>query len=297
MQVLLSAILPIALVALTGVIVGRTLRPDSQSLARLTLYVLFPALVLTSISSSSLDAQSALGIAVGVWINAALLYGLAIAAGHVLRYDPNERKSLIATTLFSNTGNMGLPFVEFALGGDALEVAIVYMISASVMVASFGPIALKGEGIRAGVRFTLKLPTLWATLCGLLLQTLAWPLPQVLDRSFSLVGAAAIPIALLTLGIQLSQTPFAFGWSELFAAGLRLVVAPAIAFATATLLGLDGLELQVFVIQAAMPVAVSSVIWVSELGGDTAYVARTIVLSTLLSLVTLPLVLGVIQSL
>jgi len=45
------------------------------------------------------------------------------------------------------------------------------------------------------------------------------------------------------------------------------------------------------VLQAAMPVAVNSLIWVTELGGDTVRVARTIVISTLLSLGTLPIVL------
>nr|MBX2863851.1 AEC family transporter [Leptolyngbyaceae cyanobacterium MAG.088] len=48
---------------------------------------------------------------------------------------------------------------------------------------------------------------------------------------------------------------------------------------------------QVVILQSAMPVAVNSLIWVTELGGDTVRVARTIVMSTLLSLGTLPIVL------
>lgn len=295
MSVLISAILPITLVALTGVVAGRTLQSDSRTLAKLTLYVLFPTLVFHSISNSTLAVESALGVIAAMLIHWALLYGVAIATGRLLKYSPNERKSLIATTLFSNTGNMGLPFVEFALGAAALERAIVYMITSAMLIASFGPILLKGEGIRTGLKFTLRLPMLWATLGGLALQGLALQLPQAIDRSISMMAAAAIPIALLTLGIQLSQTPFVFGGAELFAASLRLFVSPAIAYAIGTALGLHGLDLQVLVIQAAMPVAVSSIIWVSELGGDTARVARTIVLSTMMSLVTLPLILGLLR--
>ncbi len=295
MSVLISAILPITLVALTGVLVGQTLIPDSRPLAKLTLYILFPALVFHSLSHSTLAVQSAIGIIMAMLLHWMLLYGVAIAAGRLLNYSPNERKSLIAIILFSNTGNMGLPFTEFALGIAALERAIIYMITSATLIASFGPMVLKGEGLRAGIRFTLRLPMIWATLGGLALQGFALQLPQALDRSVSLLAAAAIPVALLTLGIQLSQTPFAFGFHEFFAASLRLFVSPAIAYAIGNTLGLKGLDLQVLVIQAAMPVAVSSVIWVSELGGDTARVARTVVLSTLMSLVTLPLVLEMLR--
>ncbi|HZG41032.1 MAG TPA: AEC family transporter, partial [Nodosilinea sp.] len=72
---------------------------------------------------------------------------------------------------------------------------------------------------------------------------------------------------------------------------LRLVVAPLLAYGIGTALGLQGLDRQVLVLQAAMPVAVNSLIWVTELGGDQVRVARTIVLSTFLSVFTLPVVL------
>ncbi|MDA0268377.1 MAG: AEC family transporter, partial [Cyanobacteria bacterium] len=95
-------------------------------------------------------------------------------------------------------------------------------------------------------------------------------------------------LALLTLGIQLSRTKLVFGAHELLGAGLRLVIAPLTAYGMGRLLGLEGLDLQVLVLQAAMPVAVNALIWVTELGGDPVRVARTIVLSTLLSFLTLP---------
>ena len=72
------------------------------------------------------------------------------------------------------------------------------------------------------------------------------------------------------------------------AAGLRLLVAPAIAIGIGQLIGLQGQDLQVLVLQGAMPTAVNTFIWVTEFGGDADLVARAIVLSTLLSSITLP---------
>ena len=77
---------------------------------------------------------------------------------------------------------------------------------------------------------------------------------------------------------------------------MRLLVAPLIAYLVGRTLGLEALDLQVLVVQSAMPTAVNTFILVTEFGGDAAWVARTIVISTLMSFVTLPLVLWVSTS-
>jgi predicted permease len=288
MTILISAVLPIALVALVGVWVGRTFELDLKTLARLNIYALLPALVLTSLVETTLALGNAIAIILAFLCTTALLYLLAIGLGRSLNFSSDAQKSLIATTLFANVGNMGLPFILFSLGEAGLERAVVYLVASSLMIASVFPIVLKGAGIRAGLRFTLRLPVLWAVPTGLALQSWGEDLPEAIERGVTLLAGGAIPIALLTLGIQLSHTQFVFGRYEWFGAGIRLLVSPMIAFGMGQLLGLKALELQVLVLQSAMPVAVNSLIWVTELGGDTVRVARTIVLSTLLSFITLP---------
>ena len=295
MEILRAAILPIALVALAGVVVGRCFELEIKTLSRLNLYLLFPALVLTGLQDSSLGVSSAFGLVAGVGLTSVLLYGVAIATARFCGWTADEQKSLVATTLFSNTGNMGLPFVLFALGEAGLERAIVYMVASALMVAMVGPVALRGEGLAQGMRFSLRLPIVWATVAGVGLQLLVLQLPVALERSLVMMGEAAIPLALVTLGIQLARTRFTLGRAVLGAAGLRLGVSPLVAFGVGCLLRLSGLELQVLVVQAAMPVAVSSVIWVAELGGDAERVARAIVLSTVLSFGSLPVVLWLVQ--
>ncbi|MEM6450396.1 MAG: AEC family transporter [Cyanobacteria bacterium P01_D01_bin.105] len=300
MSVLISAVLPIALVALVGVWVGRTFDLDLKSLARLNIYALLPALVLTGIYDSTLALGSAAGIVIGFVLNCAVLYGLAFTLGKAFKLSSERRKSLVATTLLANSGNIGLPFMLFALGEGGLERGIVYLIASAIFIASVGPVILKGQGMGVGVRVTLRMPVFWATLIGVTLQGLAWQgsnwqLPTEVDRALDLLSGAAIPVALLTLGIQLSQTRLSFGRYEFSAAVLRLLVSPLTAYLIGRSLGLQGLDLSVLVMQSAMPVAVNTLIWVTEFGGDTVRVAKTIVLSTLMSLVTLPLILSLVS--
>jgi len=294
MGVLISAVLPIALVALIGVWVGRTFSIDIKTLTRLNIYALLPALVLTGVYDSTLALGSTLKIVAGFLLNCVALYAIANLCARPLKLSTEVRKSLVATTLLANSGNIGLPFILFSLGEAGLARAIVYLVSSAIFIASVGPIFLKGEGIKAGLKVTVGLPVFWATCGGIALQSLAWQVPEAIDRALALLSSAAIPIALLTLGVQLSRTALSFGIYELFAAALRLLVSPLTAYAIGRLLRLEGLDLAVLVMQSAMPVAVNTLIWVSEFGGDGDRVAKTIVLSTLLSFVSLPTVLWLI---
>ena len=193
--------------------------------------------------------------------------------------------------MFPNNGNMGLPVVTFALGAAGLERAIIYMLGSSFLMFCFGPAIIRGKGFIQGLKLIVKLPLIWAILLGLSLRLLSIELPWELDTAIQKLGAAAIPIALIVLGIQLSETIFKPKFQDFLVAIARLVVAPAIAYLMGNLLQLETLNLQVLVLQSAMPTAVNSLIIVSEFGGDRELVARAIVTSTPISFITLPIAL------
>lgn len=293
MSALLPAIVPVALIILVGFIAGKTLQLERQTLSQLTLYVLVPALIASSLYQTTLSTESAAGLVAGFIILCVLLYLLVWGLGRILKFPPEIQKSLIATTLFANVGNMGLPVNNFAYGEAGLERAVIYLIASAIVISSVGPALFKGGGIIEGVRFTLRLPLLWAMLGGLCLRLLSVELPLRLDEGIQRLGEASIPVALVILGLQLADTRFGIGIYEVFASALRLLIAPLIAYGVGQALQLEALDLQVLVLQSAMPAAVNAVVLVTEFGGDAARVARTVVISTLMSFVTLPLVLWV----
>ena len=291
MTVLISAVLPIALVVLVGFGLGNCFKLDLQTLAKVNIYGMLPALVISSLASLSLDFRSIVAMVLAYFLNTACLYAIAVLIGKGCSLNENRKKSLIATTVFANVGNMGLPFILFSLGEPGLERAIIFLVLTSFAIATVFPIVLKGEGLKAGLKFTLKLPVLWAMVIGLLLQNITWTLPLALDRAITLLSEGVIPLALVILGIQLANTSVGISRYEWLGTGLRLIVAPLMACGFGKLCGLGGLDFQVFVLQAGMPSAVNSLIWVTELGGDRIQVSRTIVFSTLMSLLSLPLLL------
>lgn len=295
MIAIISAVIPVGLIVLVGYLAGKKLQIDLSSLSRLSLYVLFPALVADSLYRTTLSAENAAGIFLGFTLTYFLLCLFAWVLGQRFSLSLPVQKSLIATTAFPNNGNMGLPVTFFALGEAGLERAVVYMIASSIIIFTTAPAFLRGGGFASAVGFTLRLPLLWSVFLGLSLHWLDLELPFKLDESLHILAQAAIPIALLILGMHIASSPLELKPYEAGASFMRLIGGAIAAYLVGTVLGLTGLDLQVLILQSAMPAAISSFLMVNEFGGDAARTARVVVLSTLLAFLTLPVVMLVIQ--
>ena len=289
MQALLNTVLPVALVVFSGYLMGKRIPMDLTTLSRLTLYLLVPALIFDAMYRVEYSREGLVGLALGFTLTYLLLFLAITGMARLLGLSPEAAKSLLVCSLFPNSGNMGLSLVYFALGEEGLRRAVVYFILSSVVMFGLGPAFIRGGGLKEGLLFTLRLPLFYALLLGLLLKTLGVSLPFRLDEGLRLMGQAAIPVLLLTLGMQMSQTRFQVGAFEGVASSLRLLVAPLLAYGVGFILGLPRLEHQVLVLQSATPVAVNAFLLTREFGGEALRVARSVVVSTFLAFLTIPL--------
>lgn len=296
MTAFLPAILPVSLIVIIGIIAGRTLSLDTKTLSQLAIYILSPALIAGSLYRTTLSLESSLGIVSGYILTIISVYLIAAASTWIVKLPPQVGKSLIASSIFPNTGNLGLPLIAFSLGEAGLERAIICMIISSIIIFTIGPALLQGGAIATGFRLVLKLPLIWAMLAGIILRLLQIDLPFRLDDGIRMLGSAAIPLGLVLLGMQLSSTRFELSLYEACAAFMRLLGAPLCAYLIGQNLGLTGLDLQVLILQCAMPTAVNTVVLVTQFGGDAPRTARCVVVSTMLSFITLPLILSFLFS-
>jgi predicted permease len=297
MTSLLPAVLPVALIISIGFVIGRTLPLQRSTLSQLALYALTPALVIDSLYRTEMTLDSSSRLLIGFALTSIVIYVLVGLIAKLFDLPLALTRGITAVVMFPNNGNMGLPVATFALGAAGLDRAIVYMIGSSFLMFCFGPAMIQGKGILQGLKLTLQLPLIWAILFGLSLRWSSIKIPWQLDKGIQQLGAAAIPIALILLGIQLSTTRFKPQIREIVTAIARLLIAPTIAYFIGKLLQLELLNLQILVLQSAMPTAVNSFVIVSEFGGDKDLVARAIVTSTLMSFITLPIVLSFLLAL
>ncbi|MBC6424504.1 MAG: AEC family transporter [Hormoscilla sp. SP5CHS1] len=185
MAAVLPALVPVGFIIIIGFIAAHTLTLEKQSLSQLAIYILSPALIASSLYRTTLSAESTVLLIAGFAITSWLVYLATQGLGKLCKLSPPVQKSLIASTLFPNTGNFGLPFITFALGEAGLERAIVCLIAAAIILFSADPASIEGGGFLAGVRLTLKLPLIWAMLAGLILRLFAIELPWQLSTACS----------------------------------------------------------------------------------------------------------------
>ncbi|MDP6178204.1 MAG: AEC family transporter, partial [Acidimicrobiales bacterium] len=201
------------------------------------------------------------------------------------------------TSSYGNVGNAGLAIVAFSLGDQALPVAGVLMLTINLtgLVLSVGLAEARSRSPLPALGKALATPMAIAGAISLLVNLSGVDLPVVVDRSIGLLADALIPVMLLTLGMQLAKSGRPT-WSNDLGVVLvaKLALAPLVAGLAASALSLGGDFLDAVVIQSAMPPAVFAAVIAIESDLAPDRVTAAVVLTTLLSALTLPVVLLVL---
>jgi predicted permease len=136
---------------------------------------------------------------------------------------------------------------------------------------------------------------LYAAIIGLALNRLGGEVPLPVFRAVDLMANAAVPGMLALLGIQLRSAPLFQGKAVIWrSSAIRLVAAPLLAVVLCAWLAVGGVERNVIILQASMPTAVIGAVLATEFDAAPQLVAAVIFLTTLLSMGTLSIVLGMI---
>lgn len=296
-QTALNAVIPTFLLIFTGALADKYFpKLDLGTLTKLSIYFLIPALILNALAKTSLSFSDA-GLLSLAYIVYLLILG-AIAYFASKGFSRTVAGAIIVSTVFGNTGNMGLPINKFAYGEAGLERAVVLLVISLIIMFVVGPTVLSGKTDSIKKRFidAIKLPPIWASLAGILINVLNLPIPQSIDRSITLLGAGAIPILLISLGIQMKRSwTWKIDGSALSTTGLRLLVGPIVAYFVAKALGLATLDLKILVLSATMPAAVTMFIVALEVKGAYETVAKSVVATTIASILAISAIIYVMD--
>ena len=259
-----------------------------QFVTRLTMNLSVPALIFTALVNTEID-PAALKITA---LAAALAYiGVGLASAIALRLGSLSQRTFLPPMAFGNTGNLGLPLAFFAFGQVGFDYAVVVFAVMAFLSFTLGVWLVSGHGSPLSA---LKQPIVWATVLGSVFLAKGWTLPVWSMNTLELLGQIAIPLMLITLGVAITRLKpaslgRAFGLST-----LKLVICVAVPAAVGLWLGLPEIAFAALVVQVATPVAVTSYMLAEKYGADAAEVAGLVVVSTLLSVLAIPLILGVV---
>lgn len=295
--ILVNIISPIVLVAAVGFILAKKLGIDARSLSRTMLYFFTPALVFASTYRADLNAEY-LSIGVFAILITLLMLIVAWAIAKGMRYDRLTSSGFMLGVLFVNAGNYGLPLILFAFGEEGLSRAAFYFTMSAIFTQTLGIfVAARGRAsAREALLNVFKLPLVYAVVLGLVLNLAHITVPEFLMKSVDLAKDGAIPVMLVILGIELARVTIENDRSVIvLATCTKLVLVPVFAFPLAAMMGLTGVTRAVCIIEASMPTAVMASIVAVEFDARPKLVTSIIFATTLASIVTLTILLGVLK--
>ena len=257
-----------------------------EFVTRLSMTLGVPCLIFTALMKTKIDPAALTSVLLASVVAYGVLTAIFWALVTVLKLD---RRTYLAPLIFGNTGNLGLPLALFAFGETGLGYAVVIFAVMVVWSFTFGIWLVSGGGSLLRV---IKEPAMAATLLGALFLWQGWQTPLWLTNSLNLIGQMAIPLMLITLGVAIARLGVGqFGRAFWLSLG-RAVVCLGVAMATGWAFGLHAVPLAVLILQVTTPVAVTSYLLAEKYGADADAVAGLVIVSTVMSIITLPLTLG-----
>ncbi len=247
-----------------------------------------PALVFHSLATAKIEPSLLVQLA-GATSLAVIVFALiGFAVARLMNWPVH---TFVAPVIFSNSGNMGLPLCLFAFGEDAMGLAVACFSIFTLWMFSLGLWLWSAKG---GLSEMVKSPIGWATVAGFLCAALRVTPPEFITNTTRLLGGLTIPLMLITLGVSLASMRPGNLPRALTISAIRLGVGPAVGFFVAWLFHLTGDARGVLVIECAMPVAVFNYLLALRYDRDADEVAGLIMVSTLMSLLTLPILLAML---
>jgi len=264
---------------------------------RLNYFVLFPALLFSSLATAPLDNPALPRLALAVLLGLGLAWLALLLARRVRGWPAGRFGAFTQGTLRFNT-YLGLAAVGSLHGAPGLGLAallLALLVPAVNLLSVWALTAERGVSARGLLLPILRNPLILACLGGALVNLSGLGLPAGTDRLLGLLAAASLPLGLLCVGAALKPAQLR---DELAALGsnsaVRLLLMPLLAWLVAVLLQLPALESSVLVLFFALPTAPTAYVLTRQLGGDSQLMAGIITLQTLLAAASLPLLLGLI---
>ena len=268
----------------------------ARLLADIALMVATPCVIVRSFNNISANRLPDLLVAVAVCL---LIHGVFIALAHLIFRGKDARARVLRlTAVLSNAGFMALPLQEAVLGADGVFYGSAYVAVFNLVLWTYGLVTMDKSGGGISVKKLLSNPGLIGLVGGIIVMLLPVPLPDVIGGPINHLANLNTPLPMLFIGYYLSTIDFGKVLKRpvYFAScGVRLIVAPLVAGAILYACGVRGALFVSMMIAATAPVATATTMFAARYDGDNETAVNTVALSTLLSLITMPLLVAAAQ--
>ena len=263
----------------------------AKEMTSILFWVVTPCLIITALQNVSQTVT--LENLMNSGILSVICIGISIGFSYLLfRKDSPERQGILRFAVsYSNCGFMGLPLVSVLLGNQGVAYASMFIAVFNLFVWTHG-ITCMHHGAPFSYKKALLNPGIIGLIIGFILFLFSVRLPEVMLSPMQYFSDLNTPLAMLVIGVYISEVPLKDLFSEwiLYRLSLvRLLVIPLICFLALLPLHVDRSIFMTLLTLSSAPSAANSVMFAAQFGIDTRLGSKAVALTTILSVLTMPL--------
>lgn len=290
LQQVVGILFPVFALITVGYCVGRWLKPDFSPINRINMDAFTPALVFSSLVIMPLDIEQIPLLSAS--LVAVLLPGIVMLIW--CRLSGLNFKAWAPPHMFRNSGNLAIPLFGYTFGDSAMAPAVLLFVVSACIHISIGLAVLSNGN---PLKQIIKMPIFLAAMLALTINLLGVGVWVPLYDATALLGQAAVPVMLLSLGAQMCNMRLS-GLKVGLLCTLQSLITGGIAFATIYyLISLPKMEMQMMVLFTMLPPAVMNYLFAERFNIEPVKVASMVLFGNFFSIITLPLLLSFALSL
>lgn len=277
----------------------------ARSCTDLLFYVITPAKIIQSFITLDYNPETAKGLFIAIGCGL-LLHGVAALISMAVFNKSGADKGCIFkfACAYGNCGYMALPLANAVLGEEGVFYCSAVIISFQVFGFTHGIYTMnwgkQGDKSRVDIKRIILNPGIISVFIGLPLFLLSVKLPEVIKTPVDYIASLNTPLAMLIFGTYIANTKFSSifrEWRILGVSFIKLLLLPMLMLGIFKVFGISGTLLTALVMSASAPPANNTVMFAAKYDRDTGLASQTVTAASLLSVVTMPLMIGLASSL
>lgn len=285
-------------VGFVGSKIGMITEETSKRLSAIVVNIANPAMILVSgISDERMEGRELLSLTVVILAIYAVLLLLAYLLPVLLRVDPKSRGVYQAMTVFSNIGFMGYPIIAALYGSSAILYGALYSIPFNILIYTFGVSALRkkedgAEKKKLSLKEVLNIGVI-TSIISLILYLWQIRVPGFLTDTLSYLGNLTAPLSMMVIGASMTSISLRELFTDvrlLLFSLIKLLLIPVLGMLLIRQVVTNEVICGVFMIMLATPAGSMTAMLAQEYDGDYETASRGVTLTTLLSVITMPVV-------
>lgn len=272
---------------------------SSKKLTDIVLYVVTPCVMISAFSREF--SVELLGNILITACCAGAIMGVTILMCMLIFRDKDisRRKVLSFSAIFSNCGFMSLPLQRAVLGEDGWFYGSIFVAVFNIIVWTYGLVMMSGDKKQLSIKKLVFNPGIVGVVIALIIFVLKIKLPIIILEPVEYLSSLNTPLPMLIIGFYLSQANFKKAFTDAGAyisMAIRLIIVPLLSALVLSLFDIDPAIMVACVIASSAPTAATTTMFSAKFNRDVELSVSIVASTTLLSIVTMPLVVAFAQT-